>query len=145
MWYHQGKEFSIEDAPEGAIGFVYIITDLHNNKKYVGEKLLFSKRKLPPLKGKTRKRIKVVETDWQKYYGSSETVTKLIEEHGKENFHREILHFAFNKSELHYLEMFEQVTRGVLLTDEYYNGIISVRINHRGLERLREVLYTKSK
>lgn len=143
MWHYNNKEFKIEDAPSEAIGFVYVITDIHNDKKYVGEKLLWSKRKLPPLKGKTRKRIKIVETDWKKYYGSSETVKALIEEHGVDNFHREIIHFAHNKSELHYLEAYEQITRGVLLRDDYYNGIVSCRINHRGLERLREVLEIK--
>jgi hypothetical protein len=140
MWSYEGKEFSIEDAPEGAIGFVYCITDLSSGKKYIGEKLLWSTRRLPPLKGKTRKRKKVVESDWKKYYGSSDTVKALLEEHGPENFQREILHFAFNKSELHYLEMYEQVKRNVLLSDDYYNGIINVRINKNGLERLREVL-----
>ena len=137
MWLYQDKEFKIEQAPEGAIGFVYLITDKTNNKKYVGEKLLFSKRKLPPLKGKTRKRTKIIETDWKTYYGSSETVTKLLEEHGKENFHREILHFAFNKSELHYLETVEIVERKALLSDEYYNGIVNCRIHHSGLSRLK--------
>jgi hypothetical protein len=137
MWTYKGKEFVIEDAPEGAIGFVYCITDRSTGKKYIGEKLLWSKRKLPPLKGKTRKRTKIVETDWRKYYGSSETIKQILEEYGPENFEREILHFAYNKSELHYLEVVEIIERKALLSDDYYNGIVNCRINHSGLSRLK--------
>lgn len=139
MWYYQGKEFTIEDVPEGVIGFVYCITDLRNNKKYVGKKTILSTRKLPPLKGKTRRRTKVVETDWMKYYGSSEEVKQLVETIGVDSFNREVLHLCYNKSEMSYLELVEQVDRKVLLSDEYYNAFIGAKINSRGLERLRKI------
>ena len=74
---------TVETLPEDCVGFVYLITDKSNNKKYVGKKLLTSKRKLAPLKGKTRKRTVVKETDWQKYYGSSEEVKLMVEEKGE--------------------------------------------------------------
>ena len=64
-WYYKGEEFTSEMI-EDYVGFVYLITDKSNDKKYVGKKLLTSKRKLPPLKGKTRRRTVVKETDWQK-------------------------------------------------------------------------------
>ena len=64
---------------EDYVGFVYQITDKTNDKKYIGKKGLISKRRLPPLKGKKRRRIKIIETDWQDYYGSSETVKMLVE------------------------------------------------------------------
>lgn len=73
MWYYNEKEFTSEMI-EDYIGFVYLITDLSNNKKYIGKKTLQSKRKLPPLKGKTRRRTKIVESNWQDYFGSSEEV-----------------------------------------------------------------------
>ena len=86
MWFHKGEEFTSEMIKD-YIGFVYCITDKSNDKKYIGKKLLMSKRRLPPLKGKTRRRIKIVETDWQKYYGSSEEVKLMVEEKGADNFH----------------------------------------------------------
>jgi hypothetical protein len=60
MWYYNGEEFTSEMIGD-YVGFVYLITDLSNGKKYVGKKTLMSKRKLPPLKGKTRRRTKIIE------------------------------------------------------------------------------------
>lgn len=137
MWYYNGKEFTSEMIGD-YVGFVYVITDLSNDKKYVGKKLFKSKRRLPPLKGKTRKRTVVKESDWQDYFGSSDLVKTLIEEHGRDNFHREILHLCMSKGELSYLELLEQVERKVLLSDEYYNNIIQVRIHGSHVRGLRD-------
>lgn len=140
-WYYEGcpltEDTRTKLVEEGVIGFVYCITECTTNKKYIGKKLWISKRKLPPLKGQKRKRTKIIETDWRSYYGSSDKVNQLLEEHGESYFHREILYFCQNKSELSYLEAKEQFDRNVLLSDEYYNGIINCRIGSRGLERLK--------
>ena len=120
------------------VGFVYVITDLSNNKKYVGKKTLMSKRKLPPLKGKTRRRTKIIESDWQTYYGSSDEVKSLVEELGADNFKREILHLCKTKGEMSYLELKEQMDREVLLNDEYYNGIIQVKIHRSHVKSLKK-------
>ena len=135
MWYYNGEEFISEKIGD-YIGFVYLLTDLSNNKKYVGKKILISKRKLPPLKGKVRRRTKLVESDWQKYYGSSEEVNALVEENGPETFKREILHLCKSKGEMSYLELKEQMEREVLLNDEYYNGIIQVKIHRSHVKSL---------
>lgn len=135
MWYYNNEVFSSEMIDK-YIGFVYIIIDVSNNKKYIGKKLLKTKRKLPPLKGKTRRRIKVVETDWQKYYGSSEEVKLLVEEKGPENFRREILHLCTSKGEMSYLELFEQVKHHALISDEYYNGVIQAKIHHTHVKNI---------
>lgn len=87
------------------------------------------KRKLPPLKGKTRRRTKVVETDWQDYFGSSDEVKLLVEENGRDSFVREILHLCGSKGHMGYLELYEQVTRHALLRDDYYNGIVQCKIH----------------
>lgn len=139
MWLYDGEEFT-SDMIGDYVGFVYIITDLSNNKKYVGKKTLVSKRKLPPLKGKTRRRTKIVESDWQKYYGSSDEVRQLVEENGAESFKREILHLCKSKGEMSYLELKEQMDREVLLNDEYYNGIIQVKIHRNHVQSLKEKL-----
>ena len=119
------------------VGFVYIITDLINDKKYVGKKLFESKRTLPPLKGKTRKRKVTKESDWMSYYGSNEALMLLVETDGAEFFRREILHLCHSRGEMSYLEAKEQFDRGVLLSDDYYNGIINCKIHKTHVKRLR--------
>lgn len=135
MWYYNGEPLT--EVPEGYVGFVYVITDKSNGKMYVGKKGFWSKKTLPPLKGKTRKRRSLVESDWQKYYGSSEMVKELLENHGEGNFHREILYLCKSKSEMGYLEAKEQFDRNVLLDDSYYNGIINCRIHRKHVQSLK--------
>ena len=137
MWYYNGEEFTSEMIGD-YVGFVYIITDLSNDKKYVGKKTLVSKRRLPPLKGKTRKRTKIVESDWQDYYGSSEEVKLLVEERGRDQFKREILHLCKSKGEMSYLEMKEQFDREVLLRDDYYNEFIGGKIHSKHVSSLKK-------
>lgn len=136
MWLYNGEEFTSEMIDK-YIGFVYIITDVSNSKKYVGKKLFQSKRRLAPLKGKTRKRTKVVESDWMEYFGSSEEVKLMVEEKGVDNFKREILHLCNTKGEMSYLEAKEQFDRNVLLSDEYYNGIINCKIHRTHVKGLK--------
>ena len=136
MWYYNGEEFTSEMIGD-YVGFVYLITDLSNGKKYVGKKTLMSKRKLPPLKGKTRRRTKIVETDWQDYYGSSEEVKALVEDRGRNQFKREILHLCKGKGEMSYLELKEQVDREVLFKDEYYNEFIGAKIHSKHVASLK--------
>ena len=138
MWYYNGKEFKSEDIGD-YVGFVYLITDKTTDMKYVGKKLFRSTRKLPPLKGKTRRRTKITESDWMDYFGSSEDVKQLVEEHGRDNFHREILHLCNSKGVMSYLELKEQVEREVLLRDDYHNGIIQVKIHKTHVKELRNV------
>lgn len=103
---------------------------------YIGKKQCKTTVKLPPLKGKKNKRHKVKETDWKSYTGSSEELNKDIESLGKDNFSFEILRFCRNKFELSYFEAKEQLSRDVLLSEQYYNGIINVRIGRAPKETL---------
>ena len=96
MWLLGTTEFTSEMIGE-YVGFVYIITDLTSSKMYVGKKLFSSKRTLPPLKGKTRKRKVIKESDWMSYYGSSEELMTLVESNGPESFKREILHLCHSR------------------------------------------------
>jgi hypothetical protein len=113
---------------EETFGFIYEITNLIENKKYIGKKQCISKIKRKPLKGKTRKRIDFVESDWKEYTSSSEKLNEDIKKHGKENFLFKILKVCGSKWELAYEEIKEQIKNDVLLRDDYYNGIINVRI-----------------
>jgi len=125
-WTYQGKQ--VEDLPTDCEGFVYLITNKTNNRKYVGKKLSKFKTTKPPLKGKKNKRRGTKESDWRDYWGSSDNLLQDVEKLGQENFNREILHYCNSRGLMSYLEAKEQFDRRVLETDEYYNGIINVRV-----------------
>ena len=126
-WTYHGKP--LDTLPEECVGFVYLITNTKTGRMYVGKKLAKFKRSRPPLKGRKNKRRHTVESDWQDYYGSSDLLTEDVNKLGKEKFKREILYFCRSKGECNYLEAKEQFARGVLESDDYYNGHIRVRVH----------------
>lgn len=137
-WTYNGT--AVENLPEGTEAFVYLITNLTNNRKYVGKKLAKFKVTKKPLKGKKNKRRSKVESDWREYWGSNDHLKEDVARSGAENFTREILYFCPSRGVASYLEAREQFERRVLETDEYYNGIINVRVG--GSKILREALKT---
>ena len=126
QWTYQGK--IVDEIAKEYVGFVYLITNLTNDKKYIGKKLAQFKVTKKPLKGKKNKRRSTKESDWRDYWGSSDKLNEDVEHLGPENFTREILYYCTSRGELSYLEAKEQFDREVLKTDEYYNGIINVRV-----------------
>lgn len=123
-WLFNDELFD-ETKIEDNYGFVYEITNLETNRKYIGKKLFyFSKTK--QVKGK-KKRIKV-SSDWQTYYGSNEELQKDVKSLGEDKFKREILHLCKSKGECSYLEAKEQFVNLVLEKDDYYNSWIMIRI-----------------
>ena len=143
QWTYQNQ--IIEDIPEGYIGFVYLITNTQTGQKYIGKKLAQFKRTKPPLKGKKLKRRSTVESDWRDYFGSSDRLNADVQALGPENFTREILYYCKSKAEMGYLEAREQFERRVLETDEYYNGIINVRVGGSNILRQRLEEHKKAK
>jgi len=125
-WIYNGKE--LDELPVGCEAFVYLITNNTNGMMYVGKKLAKFKVTKAPLKGKKNKRRSTKESDWREYWGSSDRLKADVEQLGPENFTREILHFCPSRGIASYLEAREQFERRVLETDDYYNGIINVRI-----------------
>jgi len=130
-WMYKGKE--VVDIPAEFIGFVYLITNTTNNRKYIGKKLTQFKRSKKPLKGRTNKRRYTVESDWRDYYGSSDELTADVELLGKDKFKREILFWCTSKSELSYIEAREQFAHKVLESKQWYNGHIRVRVHQKGI------------
>ena len=143
IWTYQQQP--LEEIPEGYIGFVYLITNLNTGQKYIGKKLAQFKKTRPPLKGKKLKRRTTVESDWRDYWGSSERLQADVHELGPENFTREILYLCKSKAEMSYLEAREQFERRVLETDDYYNGIINVRVGGSNILRQRLEEHKKAK
>lgn len=114
--------------PESFYGFVYEITNLITNKVYIGKKQSVFRRKKALRKGKKKREIVIKESDWKTYTGSNNELNKDIAQHGKEKFSFKILRFCDSKWQLAYYEIEEQIKRGVLLSENYYNGIINCRL-----------------
>jgi hypothetical protein len=118
----------VNDLPDDVEGFVYVITNLVDNRKYIGKKLARFKTTKPPLKGRKNKRRGTKESDWRTYWGSSDHLNADVKKLGPDKFTREIIHYCPSRGILSYMEAKEQFDRKVLETDEYYNGIINVRV-----------------
>jgi hypothetical protein len=126
-WTYRSEIFQ-EELIQDHIGFVYIITNLSNNRKYVGKKF-FTKAASRQVKGK-KKKIRV-KSDWIDYFGSNEELKEEVKNLGGDNFHREIIHLCKTKAECSYRESYEIFIRDALLKEEYYNSWISCRIHKK--------------
>ena len=125
MWLYKDKVINCIDLmPQDVFGFIYQVTYLPTNEKYLGKKFVYFNKKLPPLKGFKRKRKISIESDWKKYYGSHDKIKSLLKENKHDDFKREILEFAFNKKQLTYLETKYLFKRKVLENTEYINDNI---------------------
>ena len=119
------KDFDVNDY----LGFVYRIDDTLTNRFYIGKKLFFSKVKKKPLKGKTRARRSIKESDWKTYTSSSNEINEIIAKEGKERFKFTILSCHKSKSMINYIELYHQVQNDVLRNPAAINGIINIRLS----------------
>lgn len=124
-WVYKNKEIEDDDI-KGYTGFVYLITNLTNDKKYIGKKL-FESTRTKKIKGK-KKKVKS-DSGWKEYWGSNALLQSDVQELGEENFRREILYLCKSKGTANYLEMREQVDNRVLESDQWYNDQIYVRVH----------------
>lgn len=127
QWIYRGLPF--EEPSDEFYGFVYKITNVTNQKSYIGKKLFwFKKTKI--LKGKKKRYL--APSDWKTYYGSSVSVQKDLELLGAESFTREILILCKNKGECSYYEAKMQFDHSVLFNPEmYYNDWIICRVHRK--------------
>jgi hypothetical protein len=131
MWYYNNELFEL--TPEEYQGFVYQITELHTNKKYIGKKN-FWKPKILPINKTRKRRVRTrVESDWKTYFSSSSQIQKLVEKSGEEKFKREILKLCKTKGEMSYYEAKLQFENNVLFRDDYYNEFIGCRVHSKHL------------
>lgn len=131
-WSYKGKEFDEFCIPEGAVGFIYIMSAIINGKSvmYIGKKNFFAKIKRPlgkkALAMSTDKRLKkyahVIKPDFMNYYSSN----KILKDAHKAGvtIKREMLMICYSQMELTYQEVKHQFLYDVLEKEEFLNGNI---------------------
>jgi hypothetical protein len=115
-WYYNGKVFLSENISDN-FGFVYLIENKINGRKYIGRKYFWSFRKP---KGKSRK-VKS-ESDWKKYYGSCPELKEDVIKFGRENFSRTMLSVHKTGGKTNFEET-RQLFANNVLTESLDDGI----------------------
>jgi len=100
------NEFSVKYILENcldkiAYGFVYITTNMVNNKKYIGQRMFVK--------------------DWKYYLGSGKYLKLAFKKYSKENFSREIIAIAYSRDELNILEIMFIKKYNAVIDNNYYN------------------------
>jgi hypothetical protein len=126
-WIFKGRAFLSEDIND-LYGFVYLITNKINGRRYIGRKYFWSFRKPPGKKKRVKK-----ESDWKKYYGSCPELKEDIEQFGRQNFSRTILSLHKTPGKTNFEETRQLFVNGVLTESldsgvpAYYNSNILSR------------------
>ena len=126
-WIYNGSVFDGSLIGDN-YGFVYNISNITNNRQYIGRKY-FWKFRTP--KGKKRK-VKS-ESDWRNYYGSCPELKEDIERLGRQNFSRTILSLHKTPGKTNFEETRQLFIHGVLTESldsggpAYYNSNILSR------------------
>jgi len=131
-WVYQNTEFDEMCIPDGAVGFVYMMSAIIDGKSYmyIGKKNFFANIKKPlgkkALAMSTDKRLKKyrreLRPDFMRYYSSN----KILKEAHKNGvvIKREILRICYSSTELTYQETKYQFVYEVLEKQEFLNGNI---------------------
>ena len=107
-WLYKGAAFTTDDIGD-FFGFVYRITNVENGRQYIGRKYFYQFRKP---RGKSR-RVKS-ESDWKKYYGSSDELNEERRRIGNDAFRREIISLHTSKGRVNYEETRQLFINNVL-------------------------------
>ena len=133
-WIYNGEEvLTVDQLPQNAYSFIYLITRMSDGKFYVGRKNLYSERTKALTKKElseqtdkraSKKKKVVAESDWTQYHGSEPTLKADVKELGKDAFKREIIHICTHKKQTTYQELRHQILLGCLESDNCYNSQI---------------------
>jgi hypothetical protein len=136
-WKYNNQDFI--EIPKGMEGFVYLITNLTNHKKYIGKKHFWTRQK----DRKTGRR-KTKESDWIDYWGSCDLLIEDVKELGKDKFSREILYLCPHKKSMSFYETMEQFKRDVILREDYYNTNVEGKFFSSEVDRIYELVLKSS-
>lgn len=128
-WKYNNKEFI--ETPKNIEGFVYLITNLTNNKKYIGKKSFWTRQK----DRKTGRRKKKI-SDWKKYFGSCDELIEDVKQLGEDKFLKEILHLCPHKKSMSFYETMEQFKKDVIFREDYYNTNIEGKFFTSEVEKI---------
>lgn len=98
-------------------GFVYVITNVKLNKKYIGCKAFYFKRG-----------NKIKESDWKSYTGSNTQLNKDIEIQGKQDFTFYIVQQYNTKVETKYHEARLIMMNNAIYDNGFYNEFLSIKM-----------------
>jgi hypothetical protein len=131
-WYYESKPID-ENILESYVGFVYCISNLEDNKKYIGKKLL-KFRKSKQVKGKKKRYL--VDSNWRTYWGSNKNLIADVDEIGEGKFVREILRLCKTKGECNYFEAKFQFELSALESETFYNDWIMVKVHRSHIKKI---------
>lgn len=118
----------LQEIPNKAVGFVYQIHNTQTNKFYIGKKLFKHKRNK-----------KTIESDWKSYTGSNKILNEEIKTQNP-ILKKLILQICYSKSQCNYMEAFFQFKYNVLLSDQFYNDWISMKVTKKQLQKLSNLM-----
>ena len=136
-WKYNNQDFI--EIPKGMEGFVYLITNLTNHKKYIGKKHFWTRQK----DRKTGRR-NTKESNWIDYWGSCDLLIEDVKELGKDKFSREILYLCPHKKSMSFYETMEQFKRDVILREDYYNTNVEGKFFSSEVDRIYVVVLKSS-
>ena len=127
---NENKPIQDEDV-DGYYGFVYVIRNKVDGRRYVGRKYL-TKAGYKTVKGK-RKKIRV-SSDWRNYWGSNTELQEDVKRLGEDSFERSIIKLCRNRSECSYWETHYIFQFQALLSDRWYNQWVTCKISKKNLK-----------
>jgi len=132
-WKYNDSDFM--EAPKGMEGFVYMITNLTNNKKYIGKKHFWTRQK-----DRKTGRKKTKESDWKNYFGSCDELIEDVKNLGEDKFLRQILYICPHKKSMSFYETMEQFKRDVILKEDYYNTNVEGKFFSSEVEKIYNIV-----
>ena len=131
MWFYLNEEKEFDPSEhEGIVGFVYLIENLDNGKKYIGKKLLTKSVRYQKNKKKKTKRV---ESDWKEYTGSNEQLNADVANGAK--LKKKILYLCRSKGWMSYFETKEILNRNAIIDETYYNFWVQCKIRSSHLTK----------